>query len=102
MLGGRTWRGVRDREGFERLFVEHARAVFAYALRRTDRATAEEVVGEVFAVAWRRRARIPDHEPVLWLYGVARRILANETRAARRRAALASKLSSAAPTAHAD
>jgi DNA-directed RNA polymerase specialized sigma24 family protein len=61
MLGGRTWRGVRDRDGFELLFAEHARAVFAYSLRRTDRATAEEVVGEVFVV--RRADDARRHEP---------------------------------------
>ncbi len=75
-------------DDFERLFAEHGRDVLAYALRRSDRATAEEVVAEVFAIAWRRRDRIPAREPVLWLYSVARKVLANERRAAQRREAL--------------
>ena len=79
-------------ERLEALFRRHAHEVFAYALRRTDATTAEEVVSEVFAVAWRRPERIPDEDPVLWLYGVARRVLANERRAARRRDALTSAL----------
>jgi RNA polymerase sigma-70 factor, ECF subfamily len=83
---------VHDRTVFERLFAQHARDVMAYALRRADAATAEEVVAEVFAVAWRRWERVPEVEPVLWLYGVARRVLANERRAARRRAALSAAL----------
>jgi RNA polymerase sigma-70 factor, ECF subfamily len=46
-------------ERLERLFRDHARDVLAYARRRTDPATAEEVVAEVFAVAWRRLDRVP-------------------------------------------
>jgi RNA polymerase sigma-70 factor (ECF subfamily) len=79
-------------ERLEGLFRDHARDVLAYALRRTDPATAEEVVADVFAVAWRRVDRVPHDEPLLWLYGVARRVLANEQRAARRRARLSSAL----------
>jgi RNA polymerase sigma factor (sigma-70 family) len=88
---------VHDRRRLERLFTDHAPDVLAYALRRTDRATAEEIVAEeivaeVFVVAWRRGDRVPEQDPVLWLYGVARRLLANERRAVRRRAALTTAL----------
>lgn len=76
----------------EDLFRTHAADVLAYALRRTDAASADDVVSEVFMVAARRLDRIPDDESQLWLYGVARRVLANRRRAARRRAALASAL----------
>jgi RNA polymerase sigma-70 factor (ECF subfamily) len=79
---------VHEARAVERLWVDHAGEVLAYALRRADRTTAEEVAAEVFVVAWRRADRIPEDEPLLWLYGVARRLLANERRAARRRAAL--------------
>jgi RNA polymerase sigma factor (sigma-70 family) len=37
---------------------------------------------EVFVVAWRRRAEVPEHS-LPWLYGVARRLLANHWRARR-------------------
>jgi DNA-directed RNA polymerase specialized sigma24 family protein len=83
---------VHEVSAFERLFADHARDVLAYVLRRADHATAEDVVAEVFAVAWRRRERVPDREPVLWLYAVARRVLANERRGAQRRAALTAAL----------
>jgi DNA-directed RNA polymerase specialized sigma24 family protein len=68
-----------DRARIEQLYVRHASAVTAYALRRTDRATAEEVVGDVFLLAWRRRDLIADDE-LAWLLGAARRILANARR----------------------
>jgi RNA polymerase sigma-70 factor (ECF subfamily) len=70
------------------LFREHGADVLAYALRRTDAGSAEDVVAEVFLTAWRRADRVPDREPVLWLYAVARRVLANQRRATRRREAL--------------
>ncbi len=71
----------------EELFRDHAHDVLAYAARRTDHASAEDVVAEVFATAWRREDRVPAREPVLWLYAVARRVLANQRRSVRRRAA---------------
>ncbi|HVD86006.1 MAG TPA: sigma-70 family RNA polymerase sigma factor [Solirubrobacterales bacterium] len=71
---------------FEALFrATHAR-VLAYAVRRAaDREMAEEVVSETFLVAWRRFDAVPG-EPLPWLLGTARKILANQRRAARRRA----------------
>jgi RNA polymerase sigma-70 factor (ECF subfamily) len=76
---------------FEALFHRHADAVLAYAMRRSDPDTAQEVVAETFAVAWRRRDVVPD--PALpWLLGVARRVLANERRARGRADALEVRL----------
>jgi RNA polymerase sigma-70 factor (ECF subfamily) len=71
----------------EDLYRAHAKHVLAYALRRSDTATAEDVVSEVFLVANRRLVEVPaDARP--WLYGVARRVLANQRRSEKRRAAL--------------
>jgi RNA polymerase sigma-70 factor (ECF subfamily) len=67
--------------------------VLAYALRRADRATAEEVVSETFAIAWRRMDDVPE-PPLPWLLGVARRLLANRRRGERRRRALLDRLRS--------
>ncbi|TDC67930.1 RNA polymerase sigma factor [Streptomyces hainanensis] len=73
-------------ERFERLFRSTLRRVTAYCLRRTDRSAAHDAVSEVYAVAWRRRARLPDddHQALLWLLGVARNVLANQARSQRR------------------
>jgi RNA polymerase sigma-70 factor (ECF subfamily) len=81
----------------DRLFREHGADVLAYALRRTDAANAEDVVAEVFVIAWRRAGQVPDVDPVLWLYGVARRVLANQRRAERRREALVNLLGRLGP-----
>ncbi len=76
---------------FEVLFHEHAGVILAYALRRSDPDTAQEVVAEVFTVAWRRLDDIPG--PALpWLLGVARRALSNSRRASSRQDALVLRL----------
>ncbi|MEU6080436.1 sigma-70 family RNA polymerase sigma factor [Streptomyces sp. NPDC047108] len=68
-------------EAFADAYREHYWAVSRYVARRLDGPPheVEEVVSEVFSVAWRRRADVP--ESVLpWLYGVARNCLANTVR----------------------
>ena len=79
------------RARFERLYDAHYAPVLAYALRRSGRTVAHDVAAETFLVAWRRLDDVPvDAAP--WLYGVARRVLANERRAEKRRAALAERM----------
>ena len=74
---------MSDRAAFETLFRTHVGAVHAYALRRSDAATADEVVADTFLVCWRRLDRVPE-DALPWLYAVARRCLANRLRAGRR------------------
>lgn len=62
-----------------------------YLARRTDAETAADVLGDTLLVAWRRFDDVP-HEPLPWLYGVARNCLANAERGVRRRARLAARL----------
>ena len=85
-----------QRERFEEVYRQHVGAVAAYALRRAPREMAEDVVAETFLVAWRRLDRMPE-EPLPWLYGVARRTLANHRRSAARRESLAQRLEIEAP-----
>jgi len=68
----------------------------AYARRRTAPADADDLVAEVLTVAWRRLDDIPAGAELPWLYGVARRVLANQRRAAGRRSRLADRLAGAA------
>lgn len=75
----------------EVLFRRHSSAVRAYALRRTDRASADEALSEVFVAAWRRLEDVPA-DALRWLLACARRVLANQHRAGRRRLALAERL----------
>lgn len=85
---------------FRSLFELHYSQVGAYARRRCERwADAEDVVAETFTVAWRRRHDIPA-EPLPWLYGVARKVLANQRRSQRRWASLVDRLRREPPDVH--
>ncbi len=71
-------------EEFEHLYRDVAPELFAYVRRRST-ADAEDVVAEVFAIAWRRRAQLPGPElRRAWLYGTARNLLLAEGRHRRR------------------
>ena len=84
------------RDRFEQVFDAHYRAVSAYALRRAGNAEVEDAVAETFLIAWRRLDDIPaDAKP--WLLGVARRVLANQHRAAARRSALNTRVAHERP-----
>jgi len=68
-----------ERQRFEALFRAHYPALTRYAVRRVGENAAAEIVAEAFLIAWRRLDDVPD-EPLPWLYGVARRVIANERR----------------------
>lgn len=80
------------RDRFERCFRDHYAQVLAFSMRRVSgREFAEDAVADTFAVAWRRRDRIPD--PALpWLYAIAGNVIANQSRSARRRHKLDKRL----------
>ena len=58
---------------FNCLYEQHFPAVWAYAVTRVGRQAAEDVVSEVFAVAWRRHTSIPA-DALPWLLRVARNV----------------------------
>lgn len=69
----------------EELVDAHAADVRRYLYRRlggtSDPATtADDLAADVLVIAWRRRAEIPPGAELPWLYGVARRVLANYRR----------------------
>jgi DNA-directed RNA polymerase specialized sigma24 family protein len=74
---------VDDRRSrFEAVSRQTYEQILGYALRRCDSPEdAADVVAETFAVAWRRADALPPGgEARLWLYGVARNVLANHRR----------------------
>ena len=80
---------------FEGLFRDSYPLVRAYALRRAAPDAAQDAVADTFLVAWRRLEDVPE-DPLPWLYGTARRVLANQRRSAARGVALEQRLSGAA------
>lgn len=90
---------MHDEAQLERLHREHAGAVRAFVRRRIGDDEADEVVSDVFVVAWRRLGDVPG-EPRTWLLGVARKLLANRFRSAKRQRALYERLAHERRPAH--
>lgn len=84
----------RDLRRFQVLYDAHHGALVAYAHRRTATVVdAQDVVADTFTIAWRRLPEVPEGDAALpWLYGVARRVLANQRRGNSRRADLTARL----------
>jgi RNA polymerase sigma-70 factor (ECF subfamily) len=103
MSGGRSDESVEalesmwrdDRLDLPRLIDESKRALFAYFARRvvsTD--DAADLTGEVLLTMWRKVDSMPA-EPVesrMWMFGIARNVLANHRRALSRRRKLSERL----------
>ena len=84
--------GVRQ-EHFRGVYEANFGAILGYAVRRVDDPSdAADVVSETFLVAWRRLDDVPPGQERLWLFGVARHVLANHRRSVRRRGRLGERL----------
>jgi RNA polymerase sigma-70 factor (ECF subfamily) len=86
---------VTDEARFRSFYDQNYAALMGYALRRSGTAEdAADVVAETFLIAWRRLSEVPDGERArLWLYGTARRVLANQIRSSMRQRSLGKRLS---------
>lgn len=81
-------------ERFRQLYESQLDDLKVYCLRRLGRDEAEDALAEIFAVAWRKLEKVPaGNEARLWLYGVARNVVRNSMRSARRRARLGNRVS---------
>ena len=82
------------RQRFEAAYRELYAPICGYALRRVrEPEDAAEVIAETFATLWRRFDRCPEGDELRpWLFGVARRVIANQHRGERRRSALSDRL----------
>jgi RNA polymerase sigma factor (sigma-70 family) len=78
---------------FEAFYRDHYLEMSGYVRRRVAEHDASDVIGEIFAVAWRRFDQIPSPpDDRLWLFGVARRCVADNRRSGVRRWRLHSRL----------
>lgn len=84
-------------EAFERLVREAYVPVLRYLLRRVDPATADDVLGDVLLVLWRRFDDLPADAALPWCLGVARGCLANRLRGDRRQRQLVDRLALVPP-----
>ena len=92
--------GERERRRrFDALFETYRSDMVAYCTWRAGTPSdAEEAVAEIFLTAWRRLDDVPPGDAArVWLYATARRVVANQRRSTRRRAALAERLALETP-----
>lgn len=88
------------RRRFNALFAAHSSDIVSYCSWRAGANDAQDAVAEVFLTAWRRLDDLPDGDAArIWLYATARRVIANQRRSLRRRAALQERLTLEAGTA---
>jgi RNA polymerase sigma-70 factor (ECF subfamily) len=82
------------RDRFEAAYRELYAPICGYVLRRVrEPEDAAEAIAETFATLWRRFDNCPRGDELRpWLFGVARRVVANQRRGERRRTALGERL----------
>ena len=89
-----TFSASQHELGFQRAFDQHFRDILAYAKRRSPVSDAEDIAAETFTIAWRKWASAPPDAIRPWLFGIARKVLANSNRGLRRRDRLSAKMMS--------
>jgi RNA polymerase sigma-70 factor, ECF subfamily len=87
---------VEARARFEQTVHHIVEPLRRYLARRTDAATADDVLADTLMVCWRRYEELPE-EPLPFAYGVARLCLANAERGARRQRRVAGKIAALDP-----
>lgn len=78
---------------FTSLYDTHYRAILGYLVRRVhSMATAQDLAEDVFLIAWTKLPDVPTgDEGGYWLYGVAKRVLANHQRKMARRSGITAR-----------
>lgn len=84
---------------FTLLYDEHYRAILAYVARRVDSmSVAQDLTEDIFLIAWDKLDQVPDgDETLFWLYGTARRVVANHRRKVARRTRISAAFRPAPP-----
>lgn len=78
---------LAEPEVFGALFDRHARVLFRYLVRRIGPDEADTLLGEVFRIAFEKRATYDCDRPAArpWLYGIATNLVAKHRRSEARR-----------------
>ncbi|VAV96858.1 RNA polymerase ECF-type sigma factor [hydrothermal vent metagenome] len=84
--GWRHRRSSRKWGRFDETYHASFSQIYAYCRRRTrSREDTEDAVADTYLVAWRRLDELEAADyPIAWLYGVARRVLANQRKSLER------------------
>jgi len=77
---------------FVRLYEEHYQAIHAFCERRVGRNQADDSAAEVFTVVWRRLGETTVTSERAWVYSIARNVVRNRWRSARRSRSLVQRV----------
>ena len=79
---------------FTEIYRTHYPDVLRFVRRRAHPLNVDDIVGETFLAAWRRRGDLPSN-PRPWLFGTARNAMLNSARGSNRQTALAVRIGQA-------
>ena len=80
-----------DARRFAVIYVENRSRVYAFAVSKAGRQLADEILSEVFMIAWRRFGDLPE-PPLPWLLAVTRNVAMSQSRALVRERSLATEM----------
>ncbi|MGW3244747.1 RNA polymerase sigma factor [Streptomyces sp. NPDC001070] len=79
---------IDTEDEFADIYRAHYEDVLRFVRRRAHPMNVDDIVGETFLAAWRRRSELPE-DPRPWLFGTARNAMLNAHRGQRRQTAVA-------------
>lgn len=93
--------GAVSPDEFSSRFVEFVVPISRFVGRRADRGDVDDIVADVFSIAWRKHGSVTPGEELPWLYRIASNVIANHRRKSARHIRLVSTLTvrDAAPSA---
>ncbi|MFI6702598.1 RNA polymerase sigma factor [Streptomyces sp. NPDC050509] len=78
---------IQTEAQFTEVYRAHYEDLLRFVRRRAHPMNVDDIVGETFLTAWRRRSELPE-DPRPWLFRTARNAMLNANRGMRRRSAL--------------
>ena len=76
---------------FAVIYAENRSRVYAFAVSKAGRQLADEILSEVFMIAWRRFGDLPE-PPLPWLLAVTRNVAMSQSRALARERSMAAEV----------
>lgn len=74
-----------DEARFAHLYCHCYEPIWSYCSRRLDRDVVDDAVAETFLTVWRRMPEVPSGEQALvWMYGIAYRVIGHQWRSSAR------------------
>lgn len=79
-------------DDFSRRYAEFVAPITRFVARRVERNDVDDIVADVFSIAWRKHQSVTDGEELPWLYRIASNVIANHRRKSARNVRLIATL----------